>query len=191
MFTVFALREFPDIFGVPQAIEHATFDDIIHAAPIVGRYMGFIGIMSAIIQGGLIRRLVPRFGETTLAVAGPAILALSFVVLCVAQSWAVVIVACAIMPIGFGINNPALQGLVSRASPQAEQGAYMGMNQSMLSLARLTGPVCAGLVFRAFGPRSPFLMGTAVLVACALLAYTYHVRYAASFPREARGAVEA
>jgi len=183
MFTVFALREFPDIFGVPQAIEHATFDDIIHAAPIVGRYMGFIGIMSAIIQGGLIRRLVPRFGETTLAVAGPAILALSFVVLCVAQSWAVVIVACAIMPIGFGINNPALQGLVSRA--------YMGMNQSMLSLARLTGPVCAGLVFRAFGPRSPFLMGTAVLVACALLAYTYHVRYAASFPREARGAVEA
>jgi multidrug resistance protein len=191
MFTVFSLREFPNIFGVPQAIEHATFDDIIRAAPIVGRYMGFIGIMSAIIQGGLIRRLVPRFGETTLAVAGPVILALSFVVLCLAQSWAVVIAACAIMPIGFGINNPALQGLVSRASPQAEQGAYMGLNQSMLSLARMTGPVCAGLVFRAFGPRSPFAMGTAVLVACALVAYYYHARYSATFARRPGGAVEA
>jgi len=183
MFTVFSLHEFPQVFGVPQAIEHATFDDIIRAAPIVGRYMGFIGIMSAIIQGGLIRRLVPRFGETSLAVAGPVFLALSFVVLCVAHSWALVITACAIMPLGFGLNNPALQGLVSRASPQDQQGAYMGLNQSMLSLARMTGPVCAGLVFGAFGPRSPFAMGTAVLIACALLALYYRARFGATFSR--------
>jgi MFS family permease len=181
MFTVFSLHEFPAVFHVPQAIEHATFDDIIHAAPIVGRYMGFIGIMSAIIQGGLIRRLVPRFGETALAVAGPVFLGLSFVVLCLASTWAVVIAACAIMPLGFGLSNPALQGLVSRASPAEEQGAYMGLNQSMLSLARMTGPMCAGLVFGAFGARSPFWMGAAVLLGCALLAMYYRARFGASF----------
>jgi MFS family permease len=190
MFTVFSLHEFPHVFGVPEAIEHASFDDVIKAAPIVGRYMGFIGIMSAIIQGGLIRRLVPRFGETALAVAGPAFLALAFVVLCVAQSWTLVIVACGLMPLGFGLNNPALQGLVSRASPQDQQGAFMGLNQSMLSLARMSGPVCAGIVFGFFGPRSPFVMGTIILVGCALLAAYYRARYGASFARRA-GVAEA
>jgi predicted MFS family arabinose efflux permease len=183
MFTVFSLRLFPSVFGVPQAIEHATFDDVIRAAPIVGRYMGFIGIMSAIIQGGLIRRLVPRFGETSLAIAGPVFLGLSFVVLCFAHSWAVVIAACAIMPLGFGLSNPALQGLVSRASPADEQGAYMGLNQSMLSLARMTGPICAGEAFGWFGPRSPFWLGAAVLLGCALVAVYYRSRYGASFAR--------
>lgn len=189
MFTAFSLHEFPQVFGVPQAIEHASFDDVIHAAPIVGRYMGFIGIMSAIIQGGFIRRLVPRFGETTLAVAGPVFLGLAFVVLCLAHSWALVIAACAIMPFGFGLNNPALQGLVSRASPQDQQGAYMGLNQSILSLARMAGPVCAGLVFGSLGPRSPFVMGSLVLLACALLAFYYRARYGASFPRQAAAGV--
>ena len=192
MFLIFGLREFPAVFGLDTAVEHATRHDIIRAAPIAGRYMGFIGIMAAIIQGGLIRRLVPRFGETVLAVAGPAFLAIAFLVLGLAPTWAIVIVACAITPLGFGLNNPALQGLVSRASPQAEQGAYLGMNQSILSLARMTGPVTAGFLFDSLGPRSPFLFGSAALVGCALLAAWYHARYGRTFPRAARtGAAEA
>jgi MFS family permease len=183
MFPVFSLHEFPHVFGLSTAIEHATYDEVIPTARILGRYMGFIGIMSAIIQGGLIRRLVPRFGETALAVAGPTFLALSFAVLALAPSWTVVIVACAIMPLGFGLNNPALQGLVSRASPQDEQGAYMGLNQSMLSLARMTGPICAGQVFDLIGPRSPFFFGCGILVACALLAAYYKGRFGATFAR--------
>ena len=183
MFTVFGLRAFPEVFHVPVAIEHASFDDVLRAAPIAGRYMGFIGILAALIQGGLIRRLVPRFGETVLAIAGPAILALSFVVLAFASTWATVIAACAIMPFGFGLNNPALQGLISRASPADEQGAYLGMNQSVLSLARMTGPITAGILFDAFGARSPFLTCAGVLCACALLALYYHGRYGDTFVR--------
>ncbi len=186
MFVLYGLHLFPQTFHVPASIEHASFDDVIHAAPIVGRYMGLIGILSAIIQGGLIRRLVPRFGETTLAIAGPVFLAISFLVLGLAQNWFVVIVGCALMPLGFGLNNPALQSLISRASPSEEQGAYLGLNQSMLSLARMTGPLCAGLLFdTSLGARSPFLAGSGVLVGCALLAKTYRSRYGASFPRKA------
>jgi len=147
--------------------------------------MGLIGILSALIQGGFIRRLVPRFGETSLAVAGPVILAISFTILGLAPTWSVVIVACVVMPLGFGLNNPALQSLVSRASPADEQGAYLGLNQSMLSLARMTGPLCAGVLFTALGARSPFLVGAGVLVGSALLASAYRARYGASFPRQA------
>ncbi|MFN0008576.1 MAG: MFS transporter [Planctomycetota bacterium] len=183
MFLVFGLREFPAVFHMAESVEKATFDQVIAAAPIAGRYMGLIGILSAVVQGGLIRRLVPRFGETSLAIAGPILLAVSYAILGFATSWSVVILACAILPIGFGLNNPTLQSLVSRASPAAEQGAFLGINQSMLSLARATGPVCAGLAFDSFGARSPFFLGALLLIGCALLATYYRARFGATFPR--------
>ena len=46
--------------------------------------------LSAVIQGGLIRRLVPRFGEIKLIVAGPLLLALSFFILGLAPTWTIV-----------------------------------------------------------------------------------------------------
>jgi MFS transporter, DHA1 family, tetracycline resistance protein len=183
MFLVFGLREFPTVFHMAESIERASFDQVIAAAPIAGRYMGMIGILSALVQGGLIRRLVPRFGETTLAIAGPILLAISYAILGLATSWLVVIVGCTILPIGFGLNNPTLQSLVSRASPAAEQGAYLGINQSMLSLARTTGPLCAGLAFDNFGARSPFLLGAVLLLGCALLATYYRSRFGGTFER--------
>jgi para-aminobenzoate synthetase component 1 len=145
--------------------------------------MGLIGILSAIVQGGLIRRLLPRFGETTLAVFGPTFLAAAFVLIVLAPTWSVVIVACALMPLGFGLNNPALSGLVSRASPEDQQGAYMGLNQSVLSLARMSGPLFAGFLFKHYSARSPFLVGSGILAACALLAVFYRSRYGATLKR--------
>ncbi|MFN0242853.1 MAG: MFS transporter [Planctomycetota bacterium] len=185
MFARFGLARFPDVFHVPARIEHATMDQMLAAAPIVGRYLMVIGILSAIIQGGLIRRLLPRFGETKLAIAGPFFLALSFVIVAFASSWGMVIIGCALMPIGFGLNNPALNGLISRASPADEQGAYLGLNQSALSLARMTGPPCAGALFQAFGPSAPFWFGGGVLFTCTVIAWRYRTRYGATFPRGA------
>jgi MFS family permease len=183
MFTLFGLREFPEVFRVPAALEHATREETLRAAPIVGRYLGMIGVLSAIVQGGLIRRLVPRFGETTLAIAGPLFLALSLAVVGLAPSWGVVIAGCALMPFGFGLNGPALNGLISRAAPPESQGGYLGLNQSILSLARMTGPPCAGLLFDHLSPRAPFLFAAAVLVGAGLLAMYYRAKHGASFAR--------
>jgi DHA1 family tetracycline resistance protein-like MFS transporter len=185
MFLLFGLREFPAAFHLPAAVVHPSMDQIIAAAPIAGRYMGLIGVLSAIVQGGLIRRLVPRFGETTLAVLGPLFLGAAFAVLGLAPSWYVVIAGCALTPFGFGLCNPALSGLLSRASPAEEQGAYLGLYQSTLSLARMVGPVLAGFLFDAVSARAPFLFGAGILAGCALLAAFYRSRYGATFARGA------
>ncbi len=183
MFTLFGLREFPEVFRVPAALEHASREEALRAAPIIGRYLGMIGVLSAIVQGGLIRRLVPRFGETALAIAGPLFLAASLAIVGLAPTWGVVIAGCALMPFGFGLNGPALNGLISRAAPSDAQGGYLGLNQSILSLARMTGPPCAGLLFDRLSPRAPFLFGAVVLVAAGLLALYYRGKYGASFAR--------
>ena len=72
---------------------------------------------------------------------------------------------------------------MTRHQASREQGAYLGMNQSVLSLARMTGPITAGALFDAFGARSPFLTCAGVLCASALLALYYHGRYGDTFVR--------
>jgi DHA1 family tetracycline resistance protein-like MFS transporter len=194
MFTPFGLVRFPEHFGLKQAVEVATREEVIKAAPYAGRYLFFIGVISAVIQGGFIRRLVPRFGEPLLAVVGPFLLGLSLLILGVAThvpagvdgQWLVVIAGCLVMPFGFGLNNPALTGMISRASPETEQGAYLGMSQSVGSLARMSGPYLAGTLFTVLGPSSPFLVAALLLFAAAAIASWYRGRHGGSFPR--RGA---
>ena len=194
MFTLFGMYLFPKVFHLDHAVEKASMEELLRAAPVAGRYLAGIGIISAIIQGGLIRRLVPRFGEPTLAIFGPVLLGLGFLVVAcagLAESWSLVIVGCLLMPLGFGLNNPALSGLISRATPAEKQGAYLGLNQSTSSLARMCGPPIAGLIFYQFGPSSPFFFATLLLVLSALLAGWYRTRYGASFPRTAKSVVPA
>ena len=186
MFTRFGLARFPAVFGLPGAVDDATLDQIMEAAPIAGRYLAGIGVIAAVIQGGLIRRLVPRFGEPTLTVAGPVFLGASLAIVGLGGtlgSWGLVIAGCVLMPVGFGLNNPALIGLISRASPEEEQGSFLGINQSVSSLARMTGPPIAGVVFTLLGAQAPFYAAALVLLCATLVALNYRKRFGASFPR--------
>ncbi len=191
MFTIFGLARFPSIFGLENPVDVASMEEILRAAPITGRYLAGIGILSAIIQGGLIRRLVPRYGETKLAIVGPAVLGIGLLGLALAPSWGWVVAACLVLPVGFGLNNPSLFSLISRASPVEEQGSYLGLNQSVSSLGRMVGPLTAGFAFGHFGPESPFVFGAVLLACSTFVALRYHKRYGASFPRGAKAPVPA
>lgn len=192
MFTRFGLAAFPKKFGLAESIDKATVLQVIESAKYTGRYLFFIGVAAAIIQGGLIRRLVKRFGEVGLSVAGPFFLALSFIIVAWAgttmpgteEGWTWVLIGCGLMPLGFGLNNPALNGLVSRAAPEDQQGAYLGLYQSTASLARVVGPPLTGWVFAAFGPAMPFASGAILLLLATGIAWWYRGRYGRTFARK-------
>jgi MFS family permease len=193
MFTRFGLALFPTVFHQPEAIANATMDDIVLASKYAGYYMFFIGIVSAIIQGGLLRRLVPKYGELKLLVAGPLFLALALAVIGfsgVGRTWAGVMVGCALLPCGFGLANPSIAGLMSRAAPADKQGSYLGMSQSASSLARATGPFIAGWLF-GFTPSTPFFSGAAILVVATFVTVAYRGRYASTFEHDAAPAAAA
>ena len=191
MFTRFGMALFPQVFHVaPDALaaqagasSNEISDEVLIAGKYAGYYMFFIGIMSAVIQGGLLRRLVPRFGEVKLLVAGPLFLGIALLVIGIAPTtrWSVVMLGCVLLPCGFGLSNPAISGLMSRASPADKQGSYLGMSQSASSLARATGPFVAGWTFEHFSPRAPFLAGAGLLVVATLIAAAYRAKYAATF----------
>src|SRR5438876_8516282 len=122
----------------------------------VGYALTFVGLLSAIMQGGFIGTLTRRFGEERLMLAGRVLIALGLLVLPLAHELAPLLVALAALALGMGMMQPSLNSLISRRAGADEQGEIMGVAQSIGSLSRVLGPIIARALFEAFGRHSPF-----------------------------------
>ena len=136
----------------------------------VAWYMTFIGVVMVIVQGGLVGRLSRRYGESRLMVAGIALIALGLGGLPFAGGVWLALLPLGAISVGFGLLNPAMQSLVSRASPANLQGGALGAAQSVASFARILGPAWGGAVFVALGPDWPYLIGALGLAPMLLIA---------------------
>ncbi len=109
----------------------------------------YVGILGAVIQGGLIGRLVKRFGEMKLVVIGTLLFAASLFSFPFAGphiGLAALLIVGAIFAIGNSLSTPTLTALASKSVGRGEQGGVLGVTQSVASLARAVGPVIGGLL---------------------------------------------
>lgn len=111
-----------------------------------GAMLAMVGFIGALIQGGLIGRLVKRFGEARLATAGATVLAASLFALPLAHDLAMLVLFSAGIAIGNSLLMPTLTGIASRSVDQNWQGRALGLLQSAGALARWVGPALAGLL---------------------------------------------
>jgi MFS family permease len=118
-----------------------------------------VGFTSAAVQGGLLKRLVPRFGEGRLMLAGSIMVGAALFVLLWVPSVAVLFACIVVMAAGTGIMNPSLITLVSRRSHAHEQGEILGVLQAMSSLGRIVGPFGGENLLLRTGPAGAY--GTA------------------------------
>lgn len=137
----------------------------------IGGLLAFIGFIGATVQGGLIGRLVHRYGEKTVATAGAAILAVSLFSLPLCSELPSLLVVSAFLAVGNGFMTPTLNALASRSVGRSWQGRALGLMQSCGSLGRLCGPLLAGwlLSFDVQGKtgnygRTPFWVSSAIMV---------------------------
>jgi DHA1 family tetracycline resistance protein-like MFS transporter len=106
----------------------------------------FVGVIGAIIQGGLIGRLVKRFGELPLVVVGAFLFAASLFAIPFTgprTGLTALLLVGATFTIGNSISTPALTGLASTSVGRGEQGGVLGITQSVASLSRTVGPLIA------------------------------------------------
>src|SRR5437016_2211127 len=114
-----------------------------------GWVFAFVGIISAIIQGGLIGKLVKRFGEPLLIIVGAllfsaSLFAIPFVTL--ASGLTALLALGAATAIGQALSAPSLSSLASKTASAGEQGGVLGVMQSVASLARAVGPSLAAVL---------------------------------------------
>lgn len=124
-----------------------------------------IGLVNAAIQAGLIGRLVARFGERRLMVSGAALLAVGLGLLPEAFEgsgrFAVLYAGLVVLSAGSAMIGPSAAAYVSRVAPAAEQGRALGILQSVGAMARIGGPMLAGVVAGHAGARVAFLVAGA------------------------------
>ncbi|HEU4872289.1 MAG TPA: MFS transporter [Pyrinomonadaceae bacterium] len=115
-----------------------------------GYLFAYVGLIAVIIQGGLIGRLVKRFGELPLVIVGALCFAISlFAVPFVgpaAGGLAALLVGGGVFSMGNSLATPALTSLASKSAGPAQQGVVLGVTQSTASLARAVGPSLAAIL---------------------------------------------
>ena len=143
-----------------------------------GYLFGFIGILTVVVQGGLIGRLVKIFGEVTLARVGLLLTAASLALLPVSSNLTILLVACAGLSFGSGFASPPLSGLASQMIDRSWQGRALGVMQSAGSAGRLLGPLLGGWLLMldlkkplAEYGRTPFFVGALLCFIAAVLAF--------------------
>ncbi len=114
-----------------------------------GWIFAFVGIISAVVQGGLIGKLVKRFGEPNLVIVGGLLFTVSLFLspfVNPAIGLLGLLSVGALSSIGNALGGPSLTSLASKSASAAQQGSVLGVMQSVASLARAVGPTIAAVI---------------------------------------------
>jgi MFS family permease len=125
----------------------------------VGWIFAYSGLLGIILQGGILGRLVKKFGEAPLIVVGFLATVIAYLVLGVTETVAVLLIASTISAFGNGVLRPALTSRITQAVGRHEQGVALGISQSLGSIAMTLAP-----------PTGGFLIGHGWLTAWAVVA---------------------
>ena len=161
--------------GMEQTFRLFTADAFGMSDAGTGRVFGLVGIVSALVQGGLVARMVPRFGEARLIQGGLGVQALAFALLGLsplfgASGKLALLVAAGLIALGSGLCSPTLPAFASRRASATTQGVTLGALQSASALSRAVGPIVGGALYATIDPRAPYLVGAIGLGLAALLA---------------------
>jgi len=165
-----------------------------------GWLFAYVGIIGAIIQGGLIGRLVKIFSEPTLVITGALLFTLSLFAIPLTSPHTGLFALLAVgacFAIGNGLATPSLTGLASKSAGRGEQGGVLGVTQSVASLARTVGPlISSALIYSAVATygmdrkihnmsdrslEATFWVAAGIMFAAFLLAIYFTSRHASEF----------
>ena len=116
---------------------------------MVGYSLGVVGLLVAIVQGGLIRVAIPRLGASRAVYVGIGLHAIGLLLFGMASMGWMMFVFLIPYCLG-GISGPALQGIISGQVPSNEQGELQGALTSLVSLTAIVGPVMMNSIFAYF-----------------------------------------
>ncbi|HLZ56708.1 MAG TPA: MFS transporter [Ktedonosporobacter sp.] len=132
----------------------------------IGLILLVVGSMDILVQGVLIGRLLPIFGEVRLVVGGFVCQIIGYLLISVVAFEAspiILFTGVTIYALGGGLIEPSLGALSSRAAGSEHQGAFLGGSQSLQSLVYILAPLWAGFLYVQFGHATPYWSNVVVV----------------------------
>jgi MFS family permease len=133
-----------------------------------------MGFVSAMIQGGVYRRLAGRVDQRSLAMAGFVAMVPGFMLVALVDwfpaTW-LLVVGVSVLGVGTGLIFPSLNTMVSLAVDERQQGAVLGSFRSAGALGRALGPLFAAVIYFRFAPSAPYVFGACGVLVPLLLVW--------------------
>lgn len=198
-----ALKRYPSVAGLIGALtfiylaSHAiqgtwtyfSMEKFNWSESMVGYSLGLVGIMSALVQGLLIRVIIPKIGEYNTMIIGIIFNICGCLLFSMAsEGW---MLLCFIIPYSLGgIAGPAIQGILSNQIPANEQGQLQGALTSMMAATGIIGPLMMTSIFAYFTaenapvyfPGAPFVTGAVLVAICLFLILRKGSKYTTGNP---------
>ena len=115
----------------------------------VGYIFAYNGLLGIIMQGGVVGRMVKKFGERKVIRIGFFTWMLGSVALGFTRTILQLLCVIPISSIGGAGLRPALTSLITQKAGRREQGVIIGLTQSLMSIAQITAPLISGLLIDA------------------------------------------
>lgn len=128
-----------------------------------GYLFGYMGLVGAIIQGG-IHTVAKRFHENRMLIVGSIVMATGLLLFAFVHTVPGLLVSLTFLSVGNGINTPTLLAMISKTASQSTQGSTLGVNQALGSLGRVAGPMWGDYSYQYMGHGAPFLTGGVVML---------------------------
>ena len=144
----------------------------------VGYSLTFIGVLVAIVQGGLTGVVVKKLGQYKTIIIGFTLWTVGMFLFSIAGTTLMIYIFMIPYCLG-GVAGPTLQGLISNQVSEKEQGNLQGALTSMISITTIVGPAIATFLFYQFTgdhaityfPGAPFAAGGILLAISSILAF--------------------
>ena len=141
----------------------------------IGFTFAYVGLIGAVVQGGMIGRLVKQYGERGLMLGGFVSLGVGYVALSAVGGVGVLAIAATLAAVGTAVLRPSITALVTHHAGKHEQGAVLGMTQSLSSVASIAAPPLAGfLIEHDHGRTWAIIAGAVALLGAVLALRTRH-----------------
>ena len=155
----------------PSVWAYFTTENFGFDSRMIGLSLAIFGLCMALVQGGLIRLVIPRFGEWNTAKFALGLNAVVLIVTGFISSTLFLFMLMPVMALGV-IASPALQGMMSQATSSERQGELQGVLASVQGLAMIISPLLMTSLFRTFTSKTTplYLPGAPFIAAASLCA---------------------
>jgi len=153
----FGLTNFESVFGL---YAYASYG---YGPQQVGGLLTFIGLVSAIVQGGLTGPFTKRWGEVTVIKVSLLGSAIGFAIMVLADSFVGILLTTGFFVTSNAMLRPSVSALISRRATMG-QGVAMGLNNAFMSLGRSVGPLWAGFIYD-INLSYPYWSGSIIMLA--------------------------
>jgi MFS family permease len=150
--------------GMEFSLPFLAADRFGYSPAKMGIIFLFLGVVLILTQGGIVRSVVPRYGEKAVLLTGLVVDLAGFLIIGLANSIGPLYAGLALIGVGTGLINPSVSSLVSLYSKAEEQGLMLGVFRSLGSLARGFGPIAACLLYWWQGATTTYILAAFVLI---------------------------